>query len=77
MNNNDGFVVLNDGKGRPTRVNDLKELEAFLFTYNGEALAQLVWASLKDTFRIGKNVGKKQAWEEASAQHGFENPYAR
>ena len=55
------FVVLMDKNGETFRINDLKELEAFLHGYTGEDLAKVVWDSLRDTYRTGVKSGLKKA----------------
>jgi hypothetical protein len=55
------FVLVKDTKGEMVKVEDRKELEAYLRGLTPEELSECVWDSIKEAFRVGKLVGRKQA----------------
>lgn len=57
---NEGFVLVKDTKGEMIKVEDRKELEAYLRGLQPEELSDCVWDSIKEAFRVGKLVGRKQ-----------------
>jgi hypothetical protein len=61
MPSTEGFVLVKGLKGEMIKVEDRKELEAYLRGLTPEELSNCVWDSIKEAFRVGKKVGFKQA----------------
>lgn len=57
------FVIVVDTKNRnkTIRMDDLKELEAFLYRFSSEDVAICIWESLQFTYKRGIESGIKKS----------------
>lgn len=74
MPTTEGFVLVKDQKGQMVRIEDRKELEAFLTGYTTEQLANCIWDSIKEAFKVGTKIGRKQGQNPVAHDSG-NRPY--